>query len=64
VDDDDLEGWTPKKQIVYSDDELIRHLRLVAGRATEPTENWWTFYSSLPKPERDRLAAEAARPTR
>ena len=46
-------------KVVFSDEELVQHLRRAAGREAEPAEKWWTFYSALPKQERDRLAAEA-----
>ncbi len=58
---DELEGWQPMKKVVFSDEELVEHLRRTADEPEERAANWWTFYSALPKPERDRLAAEAAR---
>jgi hypothetical protein len=61
---DELDGWSPTaKKVVFSDEELIEHLRRTADRE-EPAANWYTFYRALPQPERDRLAAEARRPAR
>lgn len=58
---DELEGWSPKLKVVFTDEELIEHLRRTANAPAEPAANWYTFYSALPQPERDRLAAEAGR---
>ncbi len=57
---DDLEGWSPKLRVVFTDEELIEHLRRTADAPAEPAANWYTFYCALPQPERDRLDAEAA----
>jgi hypothetical protein len=62
ADGNDLAGWSPKKRVVFTDEELIERLRRAADAPAEPAANWYTFYSALPKPERDRLAAEAAKP--
>ena len=59
---DELDGWSPKKKVVFTDDELVEHLRRTADQPAQPAENWWTFYSALPQPERDRLAAAARQP--
>ena len=56
-----MDGGSPKKKGVFSDGERIEPLPRTAAAPAEPAANWYTFYSALPKPERDRLAAEAAR---
>lgn len=53
--------WSPVAKIVFDDEELIRLLAESADRPEQRSGNWWTFFCSLPKPERDRLEAEAAR---
>ena len=53
-----------RRKVVFTDEELVQHLRRTADQPAEPAENWWTFYSALPRPERDRLAAQATRPPR
>ncbi len=61
---DELDGWTPVTKTVFSDDELVRHLRETRGDASGRTGNWWAFFCALPEPERRRLetlAGEAPR---
>lgn len=61
---DELDSWTPKTKTVFSDDELVRHLRETLGDESRRSGNWWTFFSALPEPERRRLEACAAEATR
>lgn len=44
-------------RIYFSDEEIIEALKNTPE--DDRQGNLWTFYNSLPKPERDRLAAEA-----
>ena len=57
--DGGLGDWTPVSKVVFSDEDLVRHLRATADRPGERTGNWWAFFSGLPRPEQDRLKAEA-----
>ncbi len=57
---DDL-NWSPKVQTSFSDEELIRHLRDTRQRPEQRTGNWFAFFSSLPKPEQQRLESEATK---
>ena len=61
---DGLDGWTPATKTVFSDDELIRHLRETLGDPSRRTGNWWAFFGALPEPERRRLEACAAQASR
>lgn len=57
---DELGGWTPKTKTVFTDEELVRHLRETLHDPSRRSGNWWTFFSALPEPERRRLEALAA----
>ena len=59
--DDASLGWSPVAKTRFDDEELIRRLAETRGKPEERRGNWWTFYSSLPKPEQERLADEAER---
>ncbi len=52
--------WSPAPKIVFSDEELIDGLAASRDRPEARVGNWWTFFSTLPRPEQLRLEAEAA----
>ena len=56
---DGLGDWSPAAKVVFSDADLVRRLRETGGRPHERTGNWWSFFNGLPRPEQDRLKAEA-----
>jgi hypothetical protein len=60
---DGLGGWTPATKTVFSDEELVRHLRETLGDPSRRSGNWWAFFSALPEPERRRLEDLAAQAT-
>ncbi|HEX8523682.1 MAG TPA: hypothetical protein VF669_15610 [Tepidisphaeraceae bacterium] len=57
--DDELGGWKPTTKVVFSDEDLVRHLRETRDQSSGRSGNWWTFFNALPEPERRRLEAEA-----
>jgi len=59
--DPDLGDWSPTTKVVFSDEEIIAALRKTQGKPQERKGNLWAFFSGLPKPEQQRLEAEAAR---
>jgi hypothetical protein len=53
-------AWSPRLRVSFTDDELVTKLAATHSRPEERTDNWFTFYSNLPAPERARLDALAA----
>ena len=51
--------WSPKAKVVFSDEEIVRTLAATRDAPEHRNGNWYTFFCSLPKPERDRLEQEA-----
>lgn len=54
--------WSPKKKIVFTDEEIVRALATTPDTPAARKGNLWTFYETLPKPERERLAEAAGPP--
>src|SRR5215208_1278573 len=53
-------AWSPRLRVSFTDEELVAQLAATHDRPEQRTGNWFTFFSNLPIPERDRLAALAA----
>ena len=53
--------WSPRVKICFTDEELVQNLVLTHDRPERRAGNWWTFFSHLCRPERDRLEREASR---
>src|SRR5687767_8841782 len=53
-------AWSPKLRVSFTDEELVAQLAATHDLPEQRAGNWFTFFSNLPIPERDRLAAIAA----
>ena len=53
-------AWSPRLRVSFTDEELVAHLAATHDRPEQRAGNWFTFFSNLPIPERDRLSALAA----
>ena len=54
-----MEGWSPKAPTTFTDEELVVRLAATRDDPSKRGGNWWTFFSNLPLPERERLEREA-----
>ena len=59
--DPDLGDWKPTTKVVFSDEDIVAALRQTRGKPQERIGNLWAFFSALPRPEQQRLEAEAER---